>query len=302
MKGKDIFQLEFAALGKQLSYADYNDGEIVIVDSVHEIPFTEAVRMGVHAALLCEKGIMQIDVNGLPNVVTEDEILYCTANGIIDNIVTSPDFKCKILFLTDNILRSFILGNAQPLHRAAYIEKVNIFPLDREAKQWLLNYYSIAQQGMKLENHPYYKEVMQSLVQSFLFFLCGHLQKYLPVAEPSSANFGEIIFQRFLDILAKEPIKRKSVDYYADKLCITPKYLSIVCHRISQRNASSWIREYTLDEIRHYLRNTDLTIKEIASMLDFPSVQSFGKYVRRYTGESPKEYRKRLLLHVLSTH
>ncbi len=293
MNNKDITSVEFESLEQFISHINYNDGDMAFIDDLQSLPAFEAVRIGVHVALLCESGQMQLDVNGQTQVICEDEILICPASCIIDNVQLSPDFKCKILCMTHNILGSLSLGNSQLLHQAVYVEKINIIPLDKNAKERFLNYYAIGKQVVDDATHPYHKEMIQSLVQSFLFFIFGHLQKFLTSVEPSPSNYGEKLFEKFLGLLSKEAIKRHPVDYYADKLCVTPKYLTIICNRISQKTASEWIRNFTLDEITYYLRNTDKSVKEISILLDFPSVQAFGKYVYHNLGFYPKEYRNR---------
>ena len=293
MTDKHITALEFSSLGQFLSHVSYSDGDVAIIDSLQTLPVAEALRMGIHAALLCEKGQLQLDVNGETEVVLEDEILFCTASSIVDNIVASRYFHCKLLCLTDNILKSFILGNAQLLHEAVYVKRINIIPLDQHAKQRFLNFYALVRREMTDTAMPYHKQMMQSLVQAFLYFLCGLVQKYLPDEESTTMDYAETLFQRFLDLLANDAVKHRPVDYYADKLCITPKYLTIICNRKSQKTASDWIRNYTLDEVRYYLRNTNKTVKEIAALMGLSSVQSFGKYVRQHMGVSPNDYRNR---------
>ena len=97
----------------------------------------------------------------------------------------------------------------------------------------------------------------------------------------------------FLDLLKNEPVKKHPVNYYADKLCITPKYLTAVCKRESKKSASEWIGEYILEDVRYYLRNTNKTIKEIITLLNFPTTSAFGTYVRKHLGVSPNQYRKK---------
>jgi len=293
MENNEITSLEFGALEHYLPHINYNDGDIAIIDSLQDLSAIATIRMGIHAVLLCEKGQIQLDVNGRPLMVSEDDIIFCPASGIIDNILVSSDFECKILCLTDNILRSFVLANVQLLHRVLYAESISVLPLDKNAKQRFLSFYTIAQYEMSDTTHPFHKEMMQSLVRSFLFLICGYYMKSLPIIESVPTSHSEKLFQQFLNLLSREPVKRHTVNYFAQKMCITPKYLTIICNKISHRTASGWIREYTLNEIHYYLRNTDKTIKEIAFILDFPSVQSFGKYVRLNMGISPKDYRKR---------
>ncbi|MDE6555622.1 MAG: helix-turn-helix domain-containing protein [Duncaniella sp.] len=79
--------------------------------------------------------------------------------------------------------------------------------------------------------------------------------------------------------------------WYADRLCISSKYLSKVCNICSGRSASDWIREYVMYDIRSHLKNSSLSIKEVANRLGFSSLTFFGKSVRRWFGVSPTELR-----------
>ena len=88
-------------------------------------------------------------------------------------------------------------------------------------------------------------------------------------------------------LLTHETVKRRSVAYYAGRLCVTPKYLATICQRESGKSPREWIREYTLVDIAYYLKKTTLTIKEIADRLEFPNLSFFGRYVREHLGVSP---------------
>lgn len=108
---------------------------------------------------------------------------------------------------------------------------------------------------------------------------------------PALYSSADKLFFRFVEMLNEgEPVSRK-VGHYADRLCITPKYLSTVCHHVAGRTATDIINQKIREQIRHYLEHTDQPIKDIALRLDFPNIQFFGKYVRRQLGCSPKAYR-----------
>ena len=76
-------------------------------------------------------------------------------------------------------------------------------------------------------------------------------------------------FQRFLDLLHANDVKRHTVEAYASELCISPKYLTAVCKKNSGKTANEWITEQVLEDIRYYLRQTDLSIKQICDKLAF---------------------------------
>ena len=102
----------------------------------------------------------------------------------------------------------------------------------------------------------------------------------------------ELLYDRFKDLLFEvHPIKRH-VAYYAEKLCVTRKYLSTAVKTYSQKTPSKWIRERIVDEIEEKLRYSEDSIKEIAAFLDFPSTSFMGKYLKSVKGVSPKAYRQ----------
>ena len=84
----------------------------------------------------------------------------------------------------------------------------------------------------------------------------------------------------------------RSVQYYADKLWLSPKYLSETVKTISGKPANNWIEAFVIVEIKIMLKNTDKSIKEIANDLHFTNQSFMGKYFRERTGISPREYRK----------
>ena len=90
--------------------------------------------------------------------------------------------------------------------------------------------------------------------------------------------------------------KKAAVRAFAQKLLVTPKYLSAVCKEKSGRTAMDWNTESTVTHIKYYLLQTDLTVKEIAFKLDFPDVSFFCKYVKKHLGQAPLEYRNGQLL------
>jgi AraC-like DNA-binding protein len=103
---------------------------------------------------------------------------------------------------------------------------------------------------------------------------------------------GERLFKDFMKILATDKIKSRSVSAYAQRLFITPKYLSSVSKQLTGKTASVWINEAIVKEAKRQLKYTDKSVKEIAMQMDFPNVSFFGKYFKTHVGVSPMEYRR----------
>ena len=90
------------------------------------------------------------------------------------------------------------------------------------------------------------------------------------------------------------------VTFYADKQCLSPRYFSAVIKEKSGNSALQWIIQMVITEAKQLLENTDLSIKEIAAKLNFPTQSFFGKYFKQYVGISPKEYRNKQFMSPLS--
>ncbi|MFV0346283.1 MAG: helix-turn-helix domain-containing protein [Bacteroidales bacterium] len=73
---------------------------------------------------------------------------------------------------------------------------------------------------------------------------------------------------------------------------MTPKYLSSVCKRASNKTASDWIEACTISRISIFLNNKSMTIKEVSEQINFSNQSFFGRYVQRILGVSPTVYRR----------
>lgn len=100
----------------------------------------------------------------------------------------------------------------------------------------------------------------------------------------------ELLFMRFRKLVSIHFMQHREVNYYASKLHITPKYLSVSVKSVSGRTVREWINDAVTKEIKYLLLNTALSIKEISGKLGF-SASSLGKYFKTQTGMSPKTYR-----------
>ena len=102
----------------------------------------------------------------------------------------------------------------------------------------------------------------------------------------------EMLYSKFIDLLSWNFRKEREVKFYADKLCVTPKYLSQVVSGLTGRTPSDYIEELVVMESKALLNSTPMTIQQVSDELHFPSQSFFGKYFKRIVGMSPKEYRK----------
>ena len=138
-------------------------------------------------------------------------------------------------------------------------------------------------------------EVMGSLLTSFLYVLVDFWNARLCVAQKqesrSSARLNQV-FERFIALVTEYHTSERGMAFYADKLCLTPKYLSKLVKQATGRSAPDWIDSFVILEAKNMLKYSDKTIKEIVFALHFPNQSVFYKFFKAHTGMTPSEYRK----------
>lgn len=102
----------------------------------------------------------------------------------------------------------------------------------------------------------------------------------------------ERVVNDFLMLLLQDVHAERTVQHYASRLYLTPYYLSGIIKKETGKTAMEWIHLFTINLSKHYLADTDKSIKEIADTLHFPDPSTFGRYFKHHMGCSPGEYRK----------
>lgn len=94
-----------------------------------------------------------------------------------------------------------------------------------------------------------------------------------------------------MKLLGAYHTKERSLKFYAEKMFLTPKYVSGMIKSYSGKGALEWINEYVVLEAKMMLRYTEMTVQEVAYALNFPTQSAFGKYFKQQVGVGPKRYR-----------
>ena len=141
---------------------------------------------------------------------------------------------------------------------------------------------------------PYKREAIYSVMSSVFYMLSGiWARQASDLRENASVatNRSRMIFDQFLKLVSQNYARHRNVGFYADKLCLTPKYLSKLIKDTSGRSAPEWIDSYVVLEAKNLLKYSNAAIKEIVYTLNFPNQSVFYKFFKARTGQTPSEYR-----------
>ena len=138
------------------------------------------------------------------------------------------------------------------------------------------------------------KESVGALVSSISYYLGSIWTSRLSDAEhkphaPSAK--AKNIYDQFLRLVTDYHTSERTMGFYAQQLCLTPKYLSKLVKTVSGRSAPDWIDAFVVLEAKNLLKYSDMSIKEIVSRLNFPNQSVFYKFFKSHTGLTPSQYR-----------
>lgn len=268
----------------------YSDGDISLMTDINDLSELNGIKSDSYLFLASRKCRLQIDINGNTHTIKEGERLTVLPQNFTDNILVSVDADIVMLRLSVRIVSDLMREHIDKWNRMIYICKAYRMSAVKNLEEQMQFYYRLILSKTMNPSQGYHKEIVRSIIKAILLEMLSNMEsdQCQSVEGESKIQFQ---FNRFLQMLSSEDIKHRPIDFYADKLCLSAKYLSVICTKVSEKSARQWIDEYTVEDIRYHLFNTDYSIKEIAYRLGFENLSFFGKYVKRHFGKSPSELR-----------
>ena len=282
---------------KKMIAVDYSDDDIAIIDNVNDLTAVNPTRLKNNFIAVIRHGKAQMKVNGETVVIGENQIFLCPPNTSLSDFMFSPGLEFRAMLITDRLISAFLRDKKSIWNETLYIYKLQVVSIRDRGTEFLGNVFKALQiltDDKNESTRAYCSEAIRGLVYSIIIGLCGIMELSLPQKEEEATSVqGGTVFQKFLSLLNDNKVKGNSVEDYAAQLYISPKYLSTVCRKATGKTAKEWIKEHTMEEIRYYLKETDLTIKQIVDKTGFGNASFFCKYVKQNFGVTPMQFRQK---------
>jgi len=287
MPQNNLDRIDFPEMG----WIESADEGILFRDNLREVKNLSTMRLGYNTIVYCRSGRILIELGGNQQVrVKPGEMLLIPTGKLVQPMMVSTDVDAIALLISDRVLKSVLGSQINIWNRAMYMKEIYVL----ENTPWAIELgHYIASIFHTMSQPLLYREIVHSFLRTLLLLICEDLaRKDVMVGKDDfSSTHEKEIFNRFLQLIAKENRKRQQVSVYAERLNITPKYLSAVCKRVSGKSPMRWITDSVMEDCYNQLLKTDLTVKEISNLLGFPNSSFFGQYFREQAGVTPMEYR-----------
>ena len=136
------------------------------------------------------------------------------------------------------------------------------------------------------------EDILRTIIVALLLETASIINQYRIQSQENLLTDNNLLFYKFTELVKKHYIQHQSVQFYADQLCITNKYLIQLVKKATSKTPHLILNEYLIKEALVLLGNPSKPIVQIADHLGFNSSSSFGRFFKKHTSYTPQEYRK----------
>ena len=264
----------------------------------HPEKFQLPVRLDAYLFTFCLGGKVKVNVN-MKEFTLEKGQLMLFVPGCIGQVVDFDRERMdEIHYVMFGMSRRFLSMLDLDLNRLfsdgkMFLEIPRVI-LNEEETALFLRYLELARTLLQ-SSIGSKRMCLGSLVASIFYLADGIFNQQLTAARQSyvpQSNRADDIFKRFIRLVADYHSQERCVSFYADKLSLSPKYLSKIVKTVSGRGAPEWIDSYVVVEAKNFLKYSDMSIKEIVYRLHFSDQPTFTKFFKSHTGMTPAQFRK----------
>lgn len=242
------------------------------------------IRNGI-VILLCKANGGSIIIDSKEYMIPQSSVIVLPSNHIISNINSLLIEQSNAIAISED----YILNMPSPIDTNifSYSRCMSVIKIADDKFEDLLSYYQFIYKESK-ESSKYRMEIIRSIFFALILEIIAEYEKVFNTIDKPSNIKANNLSDRFFRILATNYKTNRTVKFYADKLNLTPKYLSTAIKRATGRPILVWIHEAILIEAKMLLRTTDMTIQQIADQLNFSSPSAFVQFFKKHTGKTPR--------------
>ncbi len=281
--------IDFGELEGYCLYSHFN------TDSLDNVAFAQEFVLDGSLFVLLSRGCVALRQNhNLFEMKGPSFLVLQPGTTISVGAIDSVEAEMHILYFTRPFLQGLNLTlGVMSGHDVTLRDRPEIELTDKELSQQL-RYIHIVSNVLADEFNPSLnRHILSSLISSMIYQNLVFVFKRLGTTVSETAPSRRTTYVReFLKLVHLNFTRERSVLFYAGKLCISPKYLSILVKESTGKSAAQWIDHFVIMEAKNLLRFSGKNVQQVAYALNFVNQSAFGKYFKHLTGMSPTEYQK----------
>ena len=237
------------------------------------------------------KGELEMLVNLHEVKVQEHGMLVMTPGSIFEGISVSADLRFFGMMVDADFMDSMRKNVGFHMDLTHRYYNYSVHEIVSPVFENHLMMYKLLRRELNQPDYLYKKEIIQRYCEVWVLknmSLSNNVEQKPELSK--TLNRKEQIFHDFLSLLEQHFTQERSISFYADRMCLTSKYLSTTIKEVSGKHGMQWIDEYVSLEAKALLKSGKWSVKQVSDQLNFPSQSMFGRFFKKMTGYSPKQY------------
>lgn len=274
-------------------------GKLAIIDNLEEKSYEHIeqqdksfpIQLDMNVCFLCTSGQIDLEIDLNMYTLHEGDAAMILTGSFLRVIRIKDSARIAFIAINSDFLK--YVGNVKTV--IEHVNKVKRMPVSHMEPDMMEESLMIYNEIKKKLSNPDYRfkeEVAKSYIQ---IMLCNFFDRFVlkneTTEEQAPKSRKEELFKNFIKLVKDNYLNHRSITFYADKLCVSPKYLSSVVHKVSEKYATDWINQYVILEAKSMLRMEYTNIKDVSNHLNFANQSFFAKFFKKHTGYTPKEYK-----------
>ena len=250
-----------------------------------------ACRIDGGAILFCRSGAAEVSVNQYQGHVCRNTLVLLLPGSILMLTDRTEDFRVTFCAFSRDLFAEAAF-RLDPSFFHALRERPITSPPHRIVEGASI-WFQMAAYTYRDRNNVFRNTIIKNRLQNLLLESFDKMQRFAArrPRTPETTTRQTELFHRFVTLVQAHSSQEREVSFYADKLCISTRYLSTIVRTVARSSAKEFIDRSVVLEIKMMLQSTDLSVQEIAYRLRFPDQSYLGRFFKKHTGESPTEYR-----------
>ena len=271
------------------------DNDVALVGSLRMLPdLAEARRLSLCLFIgVCTDGVVTLTVNDRKRAASSNNVMLISEQSVVNGLRFSDDFDGIGFFISYKLLHDVLseVNNMSNLFLLSHNHPV--FDISSDEVKTAKGYFNAILQRLSQKEHHYRKQVVRLMILTLIFDFLDTVEHVLGENQKKSQRQtkAEQVFVEFIQLVENNFREQRKVQWYAEQMGLSPKYLCEIISSVSRRSPNEWIDKFVTTEIRNLLRHTTRSMSELAKELNFASLSFFGKYFKENVGISPTDYR-----------
>ena len=240
--------------------------------------------------LFCLNGLAQLTIDLKKHEVVKNTQIVLLPNTVVSLDGMSDDFKVSLFAFHGEMFREACLRFNTSFFR--FLKENPCYTIPDEYTKSIYGLMDAVNCIYADIDNRFRYHIARNHLQSFLLDVYDKCYRFFPRQEIEvGGDRQRQLFEKFIAMVHENCLTEREVTFYADKLCISTKYLTGICKNVTGDSAKKIIDNFSMLEIKVMLQGTELNIQEIADRMQFPDQSYLGRYFKRLEGISPIEYR-----------